>query len=194
MLRDRGWQLAHAEWQNRGLGGFRAWCAGEGREAVGREAVVYEFEIPEDMSAQSAQFHADVSDDYRIGLRQVYDFPGIDRKGETELEERVWPDDFVATEAGTRRPFRWDVQEGEEPYYTVARSEGIGRNSSNRRVVRFDHGIPTGQNIASVDFKANLVGLRFSGEIAHNLQNFIYPLQLSNSNSALDFTYSVVVS
>ena len=150
--------------------------AGEGREAVGREAIVYEFEIPEDMSAQSAQFHADVSDDYRIGLRQVYDFPGIDRKGETELEERVWPDDFVATEAGTRRPFRWDVQEGEEPYYTVARSEGVGRNSSNRRVVRFDHGLPTGQNIASVDFKANLVGLRFSGEIAHNLQNYIYPV------------------
>ena len=23
-----------AEWQNRGLGGFRAWCAGEGREAA----------------------------------------------------------------------------------------------------------------------------------------------------------------
>ena len=32
--RGKGWSLAHAEWQNRGLGGFRAWCATEGREAA----------------------------------------------------------------------------------------------------------------------------------------------------------------
>ena len=32
--RGKGWNLAHAEWQNRGLGGFRAWCAGEGHEAA----------------------------------------------------------------------------------------------------------------------------------------------------------------
>ncbi len=32
--RGKGWSLAHAEWQNRGLGGFRAWCTGEGREAA----------------------------------------------------------------------------------------------------------------------------------------------------------------
>ena len=32
--RGKGWSLAHAEWQNRGLGGFRAWWAGEGREAA----------------------------------------------------------------------------------------------------------------------------------------------------------------
>ena len=32
--RGRGWSLANAEWQNRGLGGFRAWCVTEGREAA----------------------------------------------------------------------------------------------------------------------------------------------------------------
>ncbi len=32
--RGKGWQLAHAEWQNRGLGGFRAWCAGDGQKAA----------------------------------------------------------------------------------------------------------------------------------------------------------------
>ena len=32
--RGKGWSLAHAEWQNRGLGGFRAWCTTEGREAA----------------------------------------------------------------------------------------------------------------------------------------------------------------
>ncbi|MGB1611935.1 MAG: hypothetical protein ACPHCM_00475 [Arenicellales bacterium] len=32
--RSEAWQAAHAEWQNRGLGGFRAWCAGEGHVAA----------------------------------------------------------------------------------------------------------------------------------------------------------------
>ena len=32
--RGKGWSLAQAEWQNRGLGDFRAWCATEGREAA----------------------------------------------------------------------------------------------------------------------------------------------------------------
>lgn len=33
-LRGEAWQAAHAEWQNRGLGGFRAWCRNEGRAAA----------------------------------------------------------------------------------------------------------------------------------------------------------------
>lgn len=32
--RMQAWQAAHLEWQNRGLGGFRGWCAVEGREAA----------------------------------------------------------------------------------------------------------------------------------------------------------------
>jgi hypothetical protein len=35
-LRGDAWQAAHAEWQNRGLGGFRNWCRTEGRAAAGR--------------------------------------------------------------------------------------------------------------------------------------------------------------
>ncbi len=150
--------------------------SGDGREAVGLETVVYEFTIPGDITATSARFFADVSNDYRIGIRQIYDFPGISRSGELDLEERVWPDDFVTTESVTRRPFKWDIQEGEEPYYTVARSEGVGQNGSNRRVVQFDHGIPTGQNLFSFDAQANLIGLKFSGEIVRNNQNYIYPV------------------
>ena len=34
MARAVGWQLAYAEWQNRGLGGFRGWCANEGIAAA----------------------------------------------------------------------------------------------------------------------------------------------------------------
>jgi len=37
-LRGEAWQAAHAEWQNRGLGGFRNWCRTEGRAAVERFA------------------------------------------------------------------------------------------------------------------------------------------------------------
>lgn len=37
-LRGEAWQAAHAEWQNRGLGGFRNWCRTEGRAAAERFA------------------------------------------------------------------------------------------------------------------------------------------------------------
>ena len=33
-LRGDAWQAAHAEWQNRGLGGFKNWCRTEGRAAA----------------------------------------------------------------------------------------------------------------------------------------------------------------
>ncbi len=35
-LRGDAWQAAHAEWQNRGLGGFRNWCRTEGSAAARR--------------------------------------------------------------------------------------------------------------------------------------------------------------
>lgn len=37
-LRGEAWQAAHAEWQNRGLGGFRNWCRTDGRAAAERFA------------------------------------------------------------------------------------------------------------------------------------------------------------
>jgi hypothetical protein len=33
-IRGKAWQAAHWEWQNRGLGGFRAWCRNEGKAAA----------------------------------------------------------------------------------------------------------------------------------------------------------------
>ena len=35
-LRGKAWQAAHAEWQNRGLGGFKNWCRTEGLAAAER--------------------------------------------------------------------------------------------------------------------------------------------------------------
>ncbi len=37
-LRGDAWQAAHAEWQNRGLGGFRNWCRTEGSAAAAKFA------------------------------------------------------------------------------------------------------------------------------------------------------------
>ena len=33
--RMEGWKFGHAEWQNRGLGGFRNWCKTDGKEIAG---------------------------------------------------------------------------------------------------------------------------------------------------------------
>lgn len=35
-LRGKAWQAAHEEWQNRGLGGFKRWCANEGSDSAAR--------------------------------------------------------------------------------------------------------------------------------------------------------------
>jgi hypothetical protein len=40
--RIKGWVAADREWSNRGLGGFRAWCAEDGPPAVARFQAVIE--------------------------------------------------------------------------------------------------------------------------------------------------------
>ena len=147
------------------------------REAVGKETVVYEFVMPEDVTLHSARFTAEVADDYRIGVRQSHNFPKIDRNGNIAPEEWQWPASFVGTEAGSKRPFKWDIdREIEEPYYTVLRSKGRSATGGNRRMVSFDYGMPTGQSLASVNAKADLVGLDLEGEVVHNLQNYMFPV------------------
>ena len=150
--------------------------SGGGREAVGREAVVYEFSVPPELSVRSARFTADVADDYRIGIAQTHEFLNIDRRGDEVLAEQVWPAPFAPNEAASRRPFKWYIEEDEVPYFTVARSRGTPASGGNRHLVSFDYGMPTGQTLASVDWEFDLVGLSLSGEIAHNLQNYIYPV------------------
>lgn len=150
--------------------------SGGGREAVVYDDVVYEFVIPEDISVTSARFVADVADDYRIGIRQQHDFPAVDRDGELDLKESEWPVTFDNLEAASRRPFKWAKEEEQSLYYTVVRSEGKASAGGNRRTVSFDYGMPTGQNLASFNFSADLVGLAIEGEVARNLQNYIYPV------------------
>ena len=149
---------------------------GGGREAVVYDDVIYEFAIPEDISVVSARFVADVADDYRIGIRQIHDYPGVDRDGNLSLFESEWPVSFDVLQAASRRPFKWAKEEEENLYYTVVRSSGKASAGGNRKLVSFDYGMPTGQNLASFNFAADLVGLEIQGEVARNLQNFIYPV------------------
>lgn len=156
---------------------------GGGREAVGREAVIYAFSLPSEVTVRSARFVADVAGDYRIGVRQTHDFFNIDRQGNALLTETEWPATIPASgEAATRRPFKWNTFGEEEPYYTVVRSRSRDGGGTNRRTVAFDYGIPTGQSLASVNWQAELIGLEISGEVAHNLQNFMFPVGNNEGN------------
>jgi hypothetical protein len=150
---------------------------GGGREAVGQEAVIYTFPLPPDVTVRSARFVADVAGDYRIGVRQTHDFFSVDRRGNAMLTEMEWPATIPAAgEAASRRPFKWNTFGEEEPYYTVMRSRSRDGSGANRRTVVFDYGMPTGQSLASLNWQAELVGLEISGEVAHNLQNTMFPV------------------
>jgi hypothetical protein len=149
---------------------------GGGYQAVGHEAVVYAFALPPDLTVRSARFRADVAGDYRIGVRQVHDFLELDRKGAYARREMKWPADFTVADASKRIPFKWNLPEGEEPYYTVARAGGKGVGGANRELVSFDYGMPTGQLLAGLDWEANLVGLQLSGEAVLNVQNYMFPV------------------
>ena len=150
--------------------------AGGGREAIGTETVVYAFNLPSDLTVRSAKFVADVAGDYRIGVRQTHDVFSVTRQGVAELNEEEWPASFNRSEGATRRPHKWYIEDDEIPFYTLVRSSGREGTSENRRQVVFDYGIPTGQSLASVNWTTELVGLNVSGEVAHNLRNFMFPV------------------
>ena len=151
--------------------------AGGGREAEGKVPVVYTFVLPPDVTVRSARFVADVAGDYRVGVSQTHDFFSIDRQGTAAMTESAWPAPITrANERAIRRPFKWYTDEDEEIYYTMVRADGSDGTGANRRMVSFDYGIPTGQSLASVNYQVDLVGLDISGEVAHNLQNFMFPI------------------
>ncbi len=155
---------------------------GGGWEAVGQDEVLYQFAMPQDVTVRSARFVAEVSDDYRIGVRQQHVFINRGRDGEEDPEDWLWPATPLASEG--RRAFKGEVLFlDEEPFYTVRRAGGTGSNGGNRQKVGFDYGMPTGQILASVDWNADLVGLSLSGEAVQNLQNYLYPIGGSNEGT-----------
>jgi hypothetical protein len=65
---------------------------------------------------------------------------------------------------------------GQPIFLPVARSEGNVRDNTNQRVVRFDYGLPSANQIASIDIVVEDVwGTELRGEFARNTQFQRYP-------------------
>jgi len=82
---------------------------------------------------------------------------------------------------------------GQPIFLPVSRAEGNVRDNTNQRVVRFDYGLPSANQIASVDLIVeDIWGMEIRGEFARNTQFQRYPniniqklsnLKLSQSNA-----------
>lgn len=121
-------------------------------QVTGSQIAEYLFNLPADEQIVSARFHAQVTGDYRISVRQTHDYTNADG----DLEDRHWPSAFVNrpghTQTGnTQYPFDFKPAET-EPHATVARAEGSPRIGS-LRTVSFDHGIPSGKTLLGTDFR-----------------------------------------
>ena len=72
--------------------------------------------------------------------------------------------------------FKWNLENPEDVAYTVVRAETKETDTSNRRIVSFDYGIPTGQALFGLDGHLTLKGIDIKGEFTTNPQYFIYPV------------------
>ncbi len=72
--------------------------------------------------------------------------------------------------------FKWDLENPEEVAYTVVRAESNSTDLSNRRIVSFDYGIPTGQALFGLNSHLTLGGFDVKAEFVTNPQYFIYPI------------------
>ncbi|MEW6753730.1 MAG: hypothetical protein AB1505_22525 [Candidatus Latescibacterota bacterium] len=130
------------------LGGRR----GDGyREVRGEETVEYTFTLPDSLSPRQAAVRAVVANDYRLETRQQH-------------------------------PFYVPLLDRDEPrttgYQTVGRAPGEVADFSNRREVRLDYGLFTGQTLYGVDAEATLVGLKLKGEYQRNTLYRAFPVTL----------------
>ncbi|HIG55536.1 MAG TPA: hypothetical protein EYQ18_16480 [Candidatus Handelsmanbacteria bacterium] len=159
------------------VGGQRV---GEMIQVVGiEETVDYIFNLPPGAQVVKAIFRADVTGDYRIAVRQAHAFDFISRD-EALSEVRYWPSEPTHTRGGVLYPL--DFKPGQTaPYFTVARAEGEpGLN--RRRIVSFEHGIPSGKTLIGTDFKIVAKELQAEGEIVYNIEEQHFPF----SNDSLE--------
>jgi hypothetical protein len=143
-------------------------------QVTGSQVAEFLFNLPADAHIVSARFHADVTGDYRISVRQVHDFVNADG----DLEERFWPSAFVNRPGHTQRgnkqyPYDFKPQQ-DEPHYTVARAEGrpgLGGVHS----VSFDYGIPSGKTLLGTDFRLLSKEWIAEGEIVYSSDESHFP-------------------
>ncbi|MCK5381349.1 MAG: hypothetical protein KAJ81_07750 [Candidatus Latescibacteria bacterium] len=144
---------------------------GEYWGAQGEETVDLTFNLPPNIAPDLVEIAVSVSGDYRIGMRQIYDFvkPGTDTS-----EERTWP--------GTPNPSRQNVDfkdnpYEEEPFFTIVRAEGNPLPSDAPKTVRFRHVIPTAQSFYGLNFTIQSVGFSAKGEWVWNPKDFMFPVK-----------------
>ncbi len=155
---------------------------GDHREAQGPdERVEYIFTMPSDFRSEKAEIVATLAGDYRVGIRHQYTY--IPATGSPQT--RYWPippmykhyeQAFLSGLESPRYPTDFKFPE-KDPVYTVLRAEGNPHTLGEPETVRFDYGIPTGQTLAGTDFSLTYGTLLLNGEVAVNLQDFIFPFK-----------------
>lgn len=168
---------------------------GDHREARGEERVEYTFTMPPDFRPEQAEIVAELDGDYRVGLRHQYTYQPA--KGAPKT--RYWPIPPLykhyerAFSSGLEQPrYPTDFKFPEEdPVYTVLRAEGNPHTRGEPETVRFDYSIPTAQTLAGADFSLTYGTLSLDGEIAVNLQDFVFPVEGGSRNDHRYVAYTL---
>ena len=109
-------------------------------------------------------------DDALLSPLEAYD------AGEEVFKQWPVPPNPSISQLNPFMQFKWNLENPDDVAYTVARSETKGVGLSNRRVVSFDYGIPTGQAMLGLDGHLTLAGIDVKAEFVTNPQYFIYPV------------------
>jgi hypothetical protein len=117
----------------------------------------------------AADFELMVEGDYRIGMRQLYDF---ELPGGALDNSRAWP--FNPTGQFSLDQFQ-DSLGQEEMYFTVRRAKDSPAMGKGPKVVRFKHSIPTAQSFYGLNVNWLSEFFHLTGELALNPQDFKFP-------------------
>ena len=111
-----------------------------------------------------------VDGDYRIGMRQIYDFEMPD--GSIDAN-RTWP--FSPVEGDVSMDQFQDYLGQDERYFTVRRSNDSPAMGTGPKVVRFKHAIPTAQSFYALNANWLTEHFHLKGEFVLNPQDFKFP-------------------
>lgn len=123
-------------------------------EAHDSEYLLYWFRIPQELRGQIEEVHfrADVANDYRIELAEVYLPGGVASSSNPDI-------------TGERATY----------FYPVGAAPGNVRDMSNRRQVRFEYGRQTGRTNLSMRLEIERQGFQLRTEYAHTFNYLQYP-------------------
>ncbi|NKB72368.1 MAG: hypothetical protein GKR89_35275 [Candidatus Latescibacteria bacterium] len=123
-----------------------------------------------DLVVVEAEIEVLVEGDYRIGMRQIYDF----ELPNGTIEERTWP--FMPTGQFSLDQFN-DHLGRDEMYFTVRRSRDSPATGKGPKTVRFKHLLPTAQSFYGVNLDWLTGRFHLTGEFVLNPQDFKFPTQ-----------------